>query len=82
MYTKANNSKIGVLLMKDSQETSQELSESSAFHCPACQASIDYGIKRCPSCQTAIFYRDMSETFWNDRKIKMFKQSDAIHHNH
>lgn len=41
--------------MKDSQETSQELSESSAFHCPACQASIDYGIKRCPSCQTAIF---------------------------
>ena len=49
--------------MKDSQETSQELSESSAFHCPACQASIDYGIKRCPSCQTAIFYRDMSETF-------------------
>lgn len=73
-YTIDNNL-IGVLLMADSQNT---IPESTAFHCPACQAPIEYGIKRCPGCQTAIFYRDMSETFWNDRKLNLFKQTNAI----
>lgn len=67
--------------MVDSQEQ-VTAPESTVFHCPACQATIDYGIKLCPTCQTAIFYRDMSESFWNERKIKLLNQTDAIHRNH
>ena len=67
--------------MVDTHEPEPVATETvtTAFHCPACQAAIDYGIKRCPTCQTAIFYRDMSESFWNDRKVKLLKQTDAIH---
>ncbi|QFP79222.1 hypothetical protein [Latilactobacillus graminis] len=61
--------------MTDSQNS---IPASTDFHCPACQVPIEYGIKRCPDCQTAIYYRDMAETFWNERKLKLFKQTDAI----
>lgn len=54
--------------------------ETKAFVCPGCHRQITYGLKECPYCNVKIFYRDMSETFWNARKRKLLKNSSAIKH--
>lgn len=48
------------------------------FVCPGCHEQITYGLKECPNCHIKIYYRDMSETFWNARKLKLLKNSTAI----
>ena len=48
------------------------------YQCPVCQTKMPFGTKVCPGCQTAIFYRNLSEDFWNDRKRKLFAQTGAV----
>ena len=58
----------------------QKLAEDKSFRCPVCHTILAYGTKQCPNCGSKIFYRDMSHTFWNERKIKLLQQSGAISH--
>ncbi|ANK60903.1 hypothetical protein BSQ39_06675 [Loigolactobacillus backii] len=50
------------------------------FSCPVCQEELIFGTKECRSCGTQIFYRDLSNEYWNERKLKMLHNSDAIGH--
>ncbi|WP_225418537.1 DUF2089 domain-containing protein [Loigolactobacillus iwatensis] len=50
------------------------------FFCPVCQEELVFGAKKCHSCGTQIFYRDLSNAAWTERKIKMLHNSDAISH--
>lgn len=61
------------------QESIKENIETeAAFRCPVCQEPMEYGLKNCPTCDTPIFYRNISETFWNERKQTLLRQSPAI----
>ena len=48
------------------------------FVCPECRQPMAYGLKECPNCHVHIYYRDMKETFWNDRKRKLLWNSSSI----
>lgn len=64
----------------EEKKNKQKLAEDKNFKCPVCHTVLAYGTKVCPNCGSKIFYRDMSHTFWNERKIKLLQQSGAITH--
>ena len=64
----------------EEKKDKQKLADDKSFKCPVCHTVLAYGTKVCPNCGSKIFYRDMSHTFWNERKIKLLQQSGAITH--
>lgn len=64
----------------EEKKDKQKLADDKSFKCPVCHTVLAYGTKVCPNCGSKIFYRDMSHTFWNKRKIKLLQQSGAITH--
>ncbi|KRN29764.1 hypothetical protein IV38_GL000653 [Lactobacillus selangorensis] len=60
------------------EPSAAEATVQPEFECPVCQHEMEYGLKDCPHCGIQIYYRNLSETFWNQRKLRLLAQSSAI----